>query len=363
MILTVEHYVPSLRWRMAEYQALLRLEPSVKDRVVPLICLPDIEFDFESGQPKKTVHDYILPFPKRFQNKWGNCSAWVTLSQKVAAGRMDDGTHVLDYIFDQLRSSKAHAIPAIPLTADSDTVAAVNRAVAQDRLGLGIILRLEDLMINGSMRKVAALTAPTGVRLNETDLIIDLHAPNFEPYAVFANAMICTVQRFGDLRAFRNFILISTAIPKKFAAVAKGTDQIPRHDWLFYNALRDAWPMEMRHPVYGDYTIVHPDFVARNMRMMRPPGKVVYTAAANWGTRKGGAFRGNEAQMHEHCQRIVGDPVFAFQGPAFSFGDDYIDKCAKGLVGPSNLTRWKEVGINHHITMVANDLAKLAVSS
>ena len=124
MILTDEHYAPSLRWRMAEYQALMRLTPPVKDRVVPLISLPDVEFDFESRQPKKTMREYIAPFPKRFRAKRSKRQAWVTLSEKIASGRMNDGAHVLDYIFDQLRGFGSRAIPTISLAADENTVAA-----------------------------------------------------------------------------------------------------------------------------------------------------------------------------------------------------------------------------------------------
>ena len=95
MILTHEHYVPSLRWRMSEYQALMRLKSQVKDQIMPLICLPDIEFDFESRQPRKTVNDYIHPFPAKFLSKWPNRPAWVTLSEKIAAGRLGQWNSLL----------------------------------------------------------------------------------------------------------------------------------------------------------------------------------------------------------------------------------------------------------------------------
>ena len=68
-------------------------------------------------------------------------------------------------------------------------------------------------------------------------------------------------------------------------------------------------------------------------------------------------------KMHSHCEEILKDSIFQFQGPAFSYGDDYIAKCAAKLNGPSNQTRWKDVAINHHMTMVANDLATLAAAS
>ena len=54
-------YVPSLRWRQAEYQALLRLDESIEDRIVPLITIPPIEFDFGREYLRKQCTSmYIL---------------------------------------------------------------------------------------------------------------------------------------------------------------------------------------------------------------------------------------------------------------------------------------------------------------
>ena len=71
MILTSDMYVPAIRWRQGEYQALLRLAPAAKDRIVPFITIPEIEFDFEEWRPKKSVHEHVHPFASRYKGKWG----------------------------------------------------------------------------------------------------------------------------------------------------------------------------------------------------------------------------------------------------------------------------------------------------
>jgi hypothetical protein len=60
--------------------------------------------------------------------------------------------------------------------------------------------------------------------------------------------------------------------------------------------------------------------------------------------------------MHDHCQYIVKSRKF--RGAAFSEGDDFIEKCAKKLVRPSNQSRWKQVAISHHIMHALEDIAK-----
>jgi hypothetical protein len=97
-----------------------------------------------------------------------------------------------------------------------------------------------------------------------------------------------------------------------------------------------------------------------DMRTIKPAGKLIYTAKGDWMVRKGGAFRSNPAQMHGHCDYVVKSGEF--KGASFSAADDYIEKCAAKKESCSTLTRWKEIGINHHIMHVLEDVAKLGGS-
>lgn len=361
MILTKDMYVPALRWRQGEYQALARLAAAAKDRTVPYVTIPEVEFDFELWQPKKTIQEHVHPFAARFNAKWGQRSAWVGVHPSISDKPMGDGRDIFTYVFEALRTFQANAMPAVPLDASPLTVASIAGIVAIDSLGAGIAVRLEDLMKPNARTRIEARTVSLGLSLDEVDLVIDLGAPNFVPYSVFAGALIVAIQKLGDLHAFRNFIVIGTAIPETFKDVAKGADQLARHDWLFYKILLGKLPADMRRPNFGDYTIVHPEFKALDMRLIKSAGKLIYTTPTDWEVRKGGAFNDNRAQMHDHCASIIASGKF--NGSSFSSGDEYIAKCADHKEGPSNQTRWKEVAINHHIMHVLNDLAKLGAAS
>lgn len=359
MNLSEATYVPALRWRMAEYQALWRLSAKVKERIVPLITIPPIEYDFDLQRPNKSVHEHVHPFVGRYKVKWGARPSWIAFDPEISDGQMDNGSHVVDFVFDGIRIDGGHAVPALPLAATSDTMNAVARATSQDCRGAAVLLRLEDLMTGNPRRAIVNFAASLDIDLDELDVVIDLRAPNFEPYEAFATAFISALKKLGNLHEVRTFVLLGTAIPDSFADIAKGSDEIPRHDWLFFKTLKAAMPAGMRRPLYGDHTTVHPKFVARDMRLVNPAGKLTYTGPAAYGTRKGKAFRGNEEQMHDHCDAITKESRFAFRGSGFSLGDKHIADCAAKSVNHSNLTTWKWVAINHHITTVADDLATL----
>jgi Beta protein len=355
MILTSDMYVPAVRWRQGEYQALFRLSNRIKDRIMPFITIPEIEFDFEERRPKKSVQEHVHPFAARYSSKWEKRPAWVGMNKSIVFSPMDDGRDPFTYVFAELRRFEANAIPAIPLGADPATSRALAAIVKRDSLGAAISVRLEDLMRATATADVRALARALGVDLSEADLIVDLGAPSFEPYLTFAGALVVALRRLSDLDLFRNFVLIGTAIPETFKDIAKGFDEIPRHDWLFYQTLIAQLPAGMRRPNFGDYTVVHPEFAPVDMRKIKSAGKVIYTTPRNWTVHKGGAFRDNPAQMHDHCADLVKRPIF--KGADYSSGDDYIAKCAVRKEGPSNQTRWKDVAINHHITHVLDDLS------
>ncbi|WP_441238684.1 beta family protein [Bradyrhizobium sp. 930_D9_N1_4] len=353
-------YVPCLRWRQAEYQALLALIDKAKDSIVPLITIPDLEFDFEDGTPKKTVVEHVGPFPKRYKDKWKTRKAWIDTDPSIQNQLMPDGRPVFAYVFDEIRKFKADAMPVASLDCTPKVVAQIATIIVTDKKGVGVRARIEHVMKASFGANLDTLLKSLNVTAAETDLIIDLGTPSYEPYTAFAAALAFALGKIPNLAAYRNFILVGCAFPTSLATVSAPVGSIERHDWKFYVQLLAKLPMGMRSPMFGDYATVNPSFTAKmDMRKVNPAGKIVYATTDRWFVRKGGAFRGNEKQMHKLSDDIVKSGLF--RGPSFSAGDDYIDKCAKKSVGPSNQTRWKTVGINHHIMQVIGEVASLGV--
>lgn len=357
MKVTSRTYVPGLKWRMGEYQALHRLSDEAKRRVVPLLTIPPIEYDFEERKPKKTVQQHVAPFPKRFKLKWHPYPAWVDVDSSLQKTTMDSGLNVFAHVFTELRGFSAPVVPVASLDNDSEIVSTISDIIRFDRRGVALRARLAHIMRSTFSSEAKALLATLGATTSSTDLIVDLGTPGYEPYDVFALALISALERISTLSEFRSFVLIGTAIPDSLKEIDVPGGDVERHDWLFYTKLLELMPRKMRRPAYGDYTIVHPEFVALDMRKIKPAGKVVYTAPKFWAIRKGGSFRDNRGQMHGHCDYLT--KAAYFRGETYSDGDETIMRCARHEIGPSSLTKWKEVGISHHIMHALEDLATL----
>lgn len=129
---------------------------------------------------------------------------------------------------------------------------------------------------------------------------------------------------------------------------------VHRHEWELYKCLTHELK-DVRAPRYSDYTIETPEFVSQDMRLLKPAGKIVYTTDKSWEVVKGKQFRGNEIQMVSHCKSIANAKFY--YGHLYSIGDKKIFDTAFNGSSTGTLGTWKDVAINHHITVVVNQLA------
>jgi len=232
MIVKPGDYVPSLRWRLGEYQALAALSDAAKSRIVPFVVIPEIEYDFELQCDKKTVHEHVSPFPVRFKKKWGMRPAWVDVHPKILNGKMDDGRLPIQFVFDELASAGSNAVPVTSMDASNEVNVTVAAIVKKDGRGVGVRARIEHIMKPGFAAALANLLKAIGVQAKDTDLVLDLGAPTYEPYDDFADGLVSTLAGI-DISAFRNYILMGCAYPET-VGLDKPGGHLKRHDWLFY---------------------------------------------------------------------------------------------------------------------------------
>ena len=355
MILEPTSYVPSLRWRMGEYQGLLTLSSAAKDKIVPILTIPPLEYDFDTGVPRKTPHEHVFPFPKRLKAKWGTRPFWFDIHSTLRHSHMNEGQSCYQYVFEEIRKFGAHGIPIVSFDMDEKLVRDVSSINSADQHGMGLRVMMEDIMKPDFAATKAAIVKAMGIAIDEIDLIIDLEAPNYDPIDAFSSALAGVLQGFPDLKEHRNVVLVGTSFPSSMGEISKGITAVQRKHWSFYNSVIAKLPNGFRVPNFGDYTTVHPGFVAMDMRMIKPAGKIIYATNESWQIIKGGSFRDSPEQMHSHAATVVNSDFYF--GDDYCYGDNYIRECANKNDGPSNLSQWKKVGINHHMSVTLAQLS------
>ncbi len=359
MVIKVSQYVPVLKWRQGEYQALSRLTNTIKDSITPLIIIPPVEYDFEEKKLKKTTQEHVETFPKRLHSKWGKKKALIDLHSSLEESAMDDGRLAVEYIFDELRKTSCAAIPVVKLSNKNEYMEAVKRILLADQNGVCIRITLPELINVAALNmRLQMLTHNLDLVYAKIDLVIDLERPeSFEPYTIFSKALTNNIKKIADIQKFRSFALVGTSL--RLTGVKRPGGELIRHEWHLYNQLVIDLHT-IRIPTYGDYSIETPDFSAIDMRKIRPSGKIVYTSDDVWFVAKGPAFRGNEYQMVEHCKTIVNSVHWC--GAKYSNGDLRINSTLLGTENTGNLSTWKQVGVSHHLVKVVEQLSKLHAS-
>lgn len=357
MKISSEKYVPVLKWRQGEYQALFTLKTDVKDKVVPLLVIPPREYDFEEERMKKTVHEHVETFPRRLHAKWGKRLALVDLHNSLEDEIMDDGRPVIEFLLNEAIRLGCNVRPVVGLSKCASYISCVRSFLTVQKTGVALRVKLDELLRPSIDADIAALMSSLCLSSwKEVDLVVDLGEPaNFEPYGLFAKVVSGAVNKMSGCSTCRSLIFVATSL--KLRDIKKPGATQKRHEWGLFPSLRAEIAKTIYAPCFGDYSIESPSFLSLDMRKMKPAGKIVYTTNDSWLVPKGSAFRGNEAQMVEHCKAIISSGNYSTTD--FSKGDERINETANGLNNCGNLTTWKWVGVNHHITFVVRQLSSL----
>jgi len=360
------HYVPCLRWKMGEYQAVLRLHDTTKKMFTPLIQVPEIGYDFKAKKLKKTIDEHLYEFvSKKILKKWGTSFCFVDLKLVGLSVRMENGVHPVKYVFDDLRKAKCSAIPVTGLDRDKAYHQEIKKILAKDDRSICLRISIEEAVKSSFEEEIGSLLSLLSVQANNCDLILDLGAPaNFEPLEGFSKLIIGVVNKMPYLREWQTFTIISTFFPESMSGIKIGPTNIPRYEWQLYRILIDRLLKRgIRLPTFGDYATAHPSFREFDMRKAKPSVKIRYSTDNSFYILKGHNIRGERygknKQYHSLSRKVVESRCFC--GSDFSWGDEYIQQCANGGK-PGSLTTWVTVDTNHHIEKVTQDIASFYAS-
>ncbi|MFN3817048.1 beta family protein [Brevundimonas sp.] len=356
MGLKASTYVPVLKWRQGEYQALLRLDTATKDHVVPLIEVTPPEWDFEQHKFRKTIDGQLAPFASRLEKKWGSRLAFLDTSLLKPTERMVGGVHPLTYLLDAVRARDGVVIPVTGLERDLAHYNALASAMAVDGQGVAVRVSLDEIADAAFSAALMTLVGSLGVGLSETDLIVDLAAKNFEPLADLAVLVTTLLQSSPTFVEARSLVLIGTSFPASMGEVKLASQTLPRQEWKLYKAVTGSLPKGFRPLAFGDYAIASADIPGGDMRLLKPSATIRYTVTDGWFITKGNNVRDNGFEQYRgQCGTVINSGHMAPSG--FSAGSDYIRGCHAKTEKTGNLSTWRWVGTNHHITRVVDDLA------
>jgi hypothetical protein len=160
-----------------------------------------------------------------------------------------------------------------------------------------------------------------------------------------------------DSTDWKTIIISSSGFPENLGGIPpRSMDTIPRTELDLRDALFSRRRSIPRFPAFGDYGICHPDLLDFDPRVHTPSAAIRYTIEREWLIIKAGSIKRYKLdQFRELSDKLRRRPEY--YGPTYCWGDNYINECADYSVGKGNLTTWRQVGTNHHITLVGSQIA------
>jgi hypothetical protein len=360
------HYIPILKGRLGEYNALKRMKPDVASSYTPLLeLIPTGESLSEQGDPDP---------------------AGIRLSIQKAIVRLDSYWPVSeDLIVD------AHLIPEVPdlypiaeivrhfgllgnqvipavRPSDSDeslgALASTLRTITQN----SVCIRLSDEDLDDSDMPIEAgllrVLSKLDVTPETVDLVLDFGPLRDEQAASFAARIARLI--IGELphqASWRSITLAGGGFPAALDTVApRVLTDLPRWEVTMWTTVRDRMKDKGRLPSFGDYAIAYP--VQPNGVGFAPAPQIRYTTAESWLVLKGKKTeRRSSAQFFDICGIIAGYAGFTRE---LSWGDEEIASKAEWAnvdpvppsAKPGNAMMWRAIGTSHHISFVIDQLAR-----
>ena len=347
-------YMPILKGRQGEFNALSEVADATREFIVPLV-----EANPASGadDAQASIRENVNKCATKLGNIWGDRDAFLD------AVHLDVGENLGGYgaTYELCRSAEQWKIRAVPVIRLDDPQQAHRDVAALSReFGRGACIRLvgEDLDTDPDDLEDPFNTffATSSLGKEDVDLLLDAGAIDGEVAARGAGRVIGSLLRdMEDIDEWRSITVAGGAFPVDLSTYDPWViGERPRFDADMWAHVRNKRRLK-RTPDFGDYAVAHPSISTTSVSFSPAP-QLRYTTADHWLILKG---RRNDPRGHrqffEVCAKISSDPRFV--GAGLGWADSRIATAANH--GPGNATTWRQIGTTHHLDFVARRLTTL----
>lgn len=367
----IKPYVPIMRWRPAEMLALERLYTKDRENITPFIefIMPPPKTD--KNDRTKVVEDSKSKFLRQLPEVGKRLLKYCGRDAVFLDVHLLDGDIRASAFENILSSAKAvdlfsipvvHIIPVIGTDADTATRQVAVKYAKIDNRGLCIRIDNSHFKDENLMKHIEEFIKSHGLDIKNVDIAVDLQIVD---ESTTAESVIKKINRIPQLKNYRSFILSSGAFPKDLSDLQKFENhELNRADWKLWQEIAGNSKLE-RKPLFSDYTIQHPIFYGY-IPGANVSASVRYTDDEQWRVFRGQALnyidkQGQKGPGHKqyiaHARELIKQSFY--KQADYSFGDSEINRIASQDEKTGNPQMWLNIGINHHLTLVARQLAGL----
>lgn len=353
-----KHYVPVLQWKRGEYLALRHVFPRDKARMTPLMQLPSTILD-RRERSSGGVDERIGLVVGQIVENWESEPMFIDFGLLDDRIRTADGHHPIVRLFEEAHDSGLSLIPVTTLSPEGDYRDALRTVSSARSCGVCIRVSPIEILRDDFTNSIDALLRELNHSVEQVDIVIDFHILRDTPISYGE-----VLRKLPRVASWRSLTIAGGSFPVDLSHLTVGEHLTPRREWRRWIRLishSDALP---RIPTFADYCILHPVH-------MIPTGPINYSASIRYATdeswlvmRGQGVFTEDSAGFNQYpANALLLSERPEFCGTAFSYGDQYISEIASQSERTGNAETWLRAGVNHHLTFVVRQIARIFESS
>ncbi len=326
-------YVPSLKGKRGERLALKELADPVKNNIKPIINVINVDDT----------------------SKFYNGNAFVDLHKNLHKNKNDNE---LESIFSNIygqTSIKSRFTSVLKYGYSDNLLSRIKPYIFN--LEKGVAIRIPRSSLSNLQTYIDSVTNVFGIDSKLIDVIIDFEGINDMALSL-AQEFSSNIKNALSKMNISKVIILASAFPVSLNVPSDAISELRRYDFLLFTALRKSIPQV----IFGDYGSDDPlDPKIENGMNIVPT--IRYTYDDCWKIVRGhydSAMPYDFSQFYDLSKRLSGSNFY--KGRSYSWGDDVIFKCANAACTNGNLETWVRVAMNHHITFVVNEHARLLSS-
>lgn len=271
------NYVPILRSKQAEFDALKQIRPADRGLSTPLIDV----------LPATLAGDIAQGLAKLASNI---CSSWNARSIFVDLGNVDLWNmggmlhaHPVTLLWDSINRGtslfpgfRPTLIPVTGLMRHANYETAVRTVMRPAQSGVCLRLTREDVQRVSLRPEIDRFLARIGLTPTDVHLLVDYKLISEDSLPNIAELCI----RLPYLNKWRSFIIAAGSFPKDVSSngmKADGEHILPRLEWRLWRDQVVAVNNLPRHPSFGDYGTYHPIYI-EPPRNITPSANIRYAS-------------------------------------------------------------------------------------
>lgn len=349
-----KNYLPILKGKKGEFEALLHLRKEQKEELLPLIEVVDIPKDYDKNSYKTTEETHLNKFIANIKKYW-NKDNHILIDTRFLE---EDNTSSLNYIIENLIKDDFQPVPVIGL----------NDSIKGTRIKelLAIRISYDDFKKININKQLKDISDSLSLEFGKVILIMDLGYIPFKEIEFAKDMALGIIKGVHQLNLFNDVFLNVTSFPIDLSQYKKGLNEESRIEVYLHQYIRSIEDSFDITPKFGDYTISNPNISdGIDPRFMNPTASIRYTYNDRWYILKGEPLKRGFDQFFDLSKAIV-DNTRIYAGENYSWGDKEIfnkslseDLRKLNNIGTGNLTTWRSISINHHLVMTLNLLSNL----